>query len=89
MEGPTSSGGLRNRLTRLNLHEHDDDDDDDDDDKISLYFTDNIIRPHQKDRTISDVEIIFVICSDRRPFGTRVLSGHGEIPYVAAAATLL
>jgi hypothetical protein len=26
MEGPTSSGGLRNRLTRLNLHEHDDDD---------------------------------------------------------------
>jgi hypothetical protein len=22
-EGPTSSGGLRNRLTRLNLHEHD------------------------------------------------------------------
>jgi hypothetical protein len=32
MEGPTSSGVLRNRLTRLNLHEHDDDDDDDDDD---------------------------------------------------------
>jgi hypothetical protein len=29
MEGPTSSGGLRNRLTRLNLHEHNDDDDDD------------------------------------------------------------
>jgi hypothetical protein len=29
MEGPTSSGGLRNRLTSLNLHEHDDDDDDD------------------------------------------------------------
>jgi hypothetical protein len=29
MEGPTSSGGLRNRLTQLNLHEHDDDDDDD------------------------------------------------------------
>jgi hypothetical protein len=27
MEGPTSSGGLRNRLTRQNLHEHDDDDD--------------------------------------------------------------
>jgi hypothetical protein len=26
MEGPTSYGGLRNRLTRLNLHEHDDDD---------------------------------------------------------------
>jgi hypothetical protein len=26
MEGPTSSGGSRNRLTRLNLHEHDDDD---------------------------------------------------------------
>jgi hypothetical protein len=25
MEGPTSSGGLRKRLTRLNLHEHDDD----------------------------------------------------------------
>jgi hypothetical protein len=25
MEGPTSSGGLRNRLTRLNLHEHDND----------------------------------------------------------------
>jgi hypothetical protein len=24
MEGPTSSAGLRNRLTRLNLHEHDD-----------------------------------------------------------------
>jgi hypothetical protein len=30
MEGPTSSGGLRNRLTRLNVHEHHDDDDDDD-----------------------------------------------------------
>jgi hypothetical protein len=28
MEGPTSSRGSRNRLTRLNLHEHDDDDDD-------------------------------------------------------------
>jgi hypothetical protein len=28
MERPTSSGGSRNRLTRLNLHEHDDDDDD-------------------------------------------------------------
>jgi hypothetical protein len=27
MEEPTSSGGLRNRITRLNLHEHDDDDD--------------------------------------------------------------
>jgi hypothetical protein len=27
MEGPTSSGGSRNRLTCLNLHEHDDDDD--------------------------------------------------------------
>jgi hypothetical protein len=26
MEEPTSSGGLRNRLTRLTLHEHDDDD---------------------------------------------------------------
>jgi hypothetical protein len=25
MEGPTSSGGLRNRLTCLNLHEHHDD----------------------------------------------------------------
>jgi hypothetical protein len=33
MEGPTSSGGSKNRLTRLNLHEHDDDDDDDDDDE--------------------------------------------------------
>jgi hypothetical protein len=32
MEGPASSGGLKSRLTRLNLHEHDDDDDDDDDD---------------------------------------------------------
>jgi len=31
MEGPTSSGGSRNRLTCLNLQEHDDDDDDDDD----------------------------------------------------------
>jgi hypothetical protein len=30
MEGPTSSWGLRNRLTRLNLHERDDDDDNDD-----------------------------------------------------------
>jgi len=29
MEGPTSSGGLRNRLTRLTFREHDDDDDDD------------------------------------------------------------
>ena len=28
MEGPTSSGGSRNRLTCLNLQEHDDDDDD-------------------------------------------------------------
>jgi hypothetical protein len=27
LEGPTSSGGSRNRLTRLNLHEDDDDDD--------------------------------------------------------------
>ena len=27
MEGPTSSGGSRNRLTCLNLQEHDDDDD--------------------------------------------------------------
>jgi hypothetical protein len=26
MEGPTSPGGLRNRLTHLNLYEHDDDD---------------------------------------------------------------
>jgi hypothetical protein len=26
MEGPTSSGGSRNRLTCLNLQEHDDDD---------------------------------------------------------------
>jgi hypothetical protein len=34
MEGPTSSWGLRNRITFLNLHEHDgggDDDYDDDD----------------------------------------------------------
>jgi hypothetical protein len=29
MEGPTSSWGLRNRITRLNLHEHNDDDNDD------------------------------------------------------------
>jgi hypothetical protein len=40
MEGPTLSGGLRNRLTRLNLHEHDDDDYDDydydDDDEVYL-----------------------------------------------------
>jgi hypothetical protein len=28
MEGPTSSGGLRNMLTRPYLHEHDDDNDD-------------------------------------------------------------
>jgi hypothetical protein len=28
MEGPTSPYGLRNRITRLTLHEHDDDDDD-------------------------------------------------------------
>jgi hypothetical protein len=28
MEGPTSSGGSRNRLTCLTLQEHDDDDDD-------------------------------------------------------------
>jgi hypothetical protein len=26
MEGPTSPGGLRNRMTRLTLREHDDDD---------------------------------------------------------------
>ena len=31
MEGPTSSSGLRNRITCLTLQEHDDDDDDDDD----------------------------------------------------------
>jgi hypothetical protein len=30
MEGPTSSGGSRNRNTCLTLHEHVDDDDDDD-----------------------------------------------------------
>jgi hypothetical protein len=30
MEGPTSSWGLRNRITHLNLHEHCDDYDDDD-----------------------------------------------------------
>ena len=29
MEGPTSSGGSRNRLPCLTLQEHDDDDDDD------------------------------------------------------------
>jgi hypothetical protein len=29
MEGPTSSGGSRNRLTCLTLQEHDDDDNDD------------------------------------------------------------
>jgi ferredoxin-like protein FixX len=34
MEGPTSSSGLRNRITRLNLHEHHDDDDDDDDSTV-------------------------------------------------------
>jgi len=28
MEGPTSSGGSRNRLTCLTLQEHDDDDED-------------------------------------------------------------
>jgi hypothetical protein len=28
MEGPTSPGGLRSRITRLTLREHDDDDDD-------------------------------------------------------------
>ena len=31
VEGPTSSWGLRNRITLLTLQEHDDDDDDDDD----------------------------------------------------------
>jgi hypothetical protein len=30
MEGPTPSGGSRNRITCLTLQEHDDDDDDDD-----------------------------------------------------------
>jgi hypothetical protein len=34
VEGPTSSSGLRNRITWLTLQEHDDDDDDDDDDSI-------------------------------------------------------
>jgi hypothetical protein len=29
MGGPTASGGLRNRLTCLNIHKNDDDDDDD------------------------------------------------------------
>jgi hypothetical protein len=38
MEGPISSGGLRNRLTCLNLHEHDDDDDDDDDEWFCMYI---------------------------------------------------
>jgi hypothetical protein len=37
MEGPTSTGGLRNRLTRLNLHEHDDDDDGDADDEKTKF----------------------------------------------------
>jgi hypothetical protein len=32
MGGPTSSWGLRNRITRLNLNDHDHDDDGDDDD---------------------------------------------------------
>jgi hypothetical protein len=36
MEGPTASGGLRNRLTRLNLHAHDDDAANDDDSYSSL-----------------------------------------------------
>jgi hypothetical protein len=36
MEGPTSSGGSRNRLTFITLQEHDDDDDDDDDDIFCL-----------------------------------------------------
>ena len=31
VEGPTSSWGLRNRITLLTLQEHDDDDDDDED----------------------------------------------------------
>jgi hypothetical protein len=39
MEGLTLSGGLRKRLTRLNLHEHDDDDDDDDDDQLIHFST--------------------------------------------------
>jgi hypothetical protein len=34
MEGPTSSGGLRNRITRLTLHKHDDDNDDNDDNEL-------------------------------------------------------
>jgi hypothetical protein len=32
------TGGLRNRLTRLNLREHDDDEDDDDDDDMQTTF---------------------------------------------------
>ena len=36
VEGPTSSWGLRNRITLLTLQEHDDDDDDDDDDDNKL-----------------------------------------------------
>jgi hypothetical protein len=33
MEGPTSSWGLRNRITRLNLHDDDDDDDDEEEEE--------------------------------------------------------
>ena len=38
MEGPTSSGGSRNRITCLTLQEHDDDDDDDDTLDEGLYI---------------------------------------------------
>jgi hypothetical protein len=38
MEEPTSSGGLRNRLTCLNLHVHDDSNDDDDDDEVCKVY---------------------------------------------------
>ena len=37
MEGPTLSGGSRNRLTCLTLQEHDDDDDDDDEHWVAIH----------------------------------------------------
>ena len=41
MEGPTSSGGSRNRLICLTLQEHDDDDDDDDENEAITVNTIN------------------------------------------------
>ena len=45
MEGPTSSCGLRNRITLLTLQEHDDDYDDD---KYLIFRNEEFVVGHRK-----------------------------------------